>query len=45
MLFFYQKKGFHHLRFVPDGYESAAVFVGIQVGFQGFAENILPYLH
>jgi len=43
-LFSYQQKGFHHLRFVPDGNESAAVIMDIQVGFQGFVQHILPYL-
>ena len=42
--FSYSKKGFHHLRFVPDNNESAALFIDIQVGFQGFTKNILPYL-
>jgi hypothetical protein len=42
--FYYTEKGFHHLKFVPDGNESAAVYLDIQVGFKGFTKNILPYL-
>jgi len=38
------KKGFHHLKFVPDDNESAALSRDLQVGFRGFTENILPYL-
>jgi len=43
--FSFSKKGFHHLKFVPDDNESATVYIDIQVGVQGFTKNILPYLH
>ncbi|UCD14643.1 MAG: hypothetical protein JSW60_04275 [Thermoplasmatales archaeon] len=42
--FYYTKKGFHHLKFVPDGNESACLDIDFQVGFKGFLNNILPYL-
>lgn len=42
--FYYTEKGFHHLKFIPDGNESATVYVDFQVGFKGFTKNILPYL-
>jgi len=40
----YQQKGFHHLKFVPVGFESDTLEIDIQVGFNGFIKNILPYL-
>ena len=42
--FYYSEKGFHHLKFIPDGNESAIVHLDIQVGLKGFIKNILPYL-
>ena len=42
--FYYTKKGFHHLKFIPDGNESACLNIDFQVGFQGFSNNILPYI-
>jgi len=42
--FYYTKKGFHHLKFVPDGNESACINIDFQVGFKGFLNNILPYI-
>jgi hypothetical protein len=42
--FYYTKKGFHHLKFIPDGNESACLNIDFQVGFNGFSKNILPYL-
>jgi hypothetical protein len=42
--FYYTKKGFHHLKFIPDGNESACLDVDFQVGFKGFVKNILPHL-
>ena len=42
--FYYSEHGFHHLRIVPDGNESASLEVDFQVGFYGFVEHILPYL-
>ncbi len=40
----YKEKGFHHLKFVPDGNESACLEIDFQVGFNGFLKNILPHL-
>ena len=42
--FYYTKKGFHHLKFIPDGNESACLDIDFQVGFKGFLNNILPYI-
>lgn len=42
--FYYTEKGFHHLKFVPDGNESACIEIDFQVGFNGFFRNILPHL-
>ena len=39
----YDEKGFHHLEFIADDNSSSAE-MDIQVGFDGFKENILPYL-
>jgi len=40
----YNQKGFHHLKFVPEGFESETLEIDVQIGFNGFVENILPYL-
>ena len=40
----YDQKGFHHLKFVPVGYESDTLEIDVQIGLNGFSENILPYL-
>lgn len=42
--FYYSKKGFHHVKFIPDGNESASVNIDFQLGFRGFLKNILPHL-
>lgn len=42
--FYYAKKGFHHVKFIPDGNESACVNIDFQLGFMGFRKNILPHL-
>jgi hypothetical protein len=42
--FNYTSKGFHHLSFVPEGNESAALEIDFLVGVRGFREHILPYL-
>ena len=40
----YLEKGFHRLKFVPDGNESACLEIDVQIGFRGFTKNIFPYL-
>ena len=42
--FVYYEKGFHHLEFIPEGLESETLEMDVQIGFNGFVENILPYL-
>lgn len=43
-MFAYYEKGFHHLEFVPEGLESETLEIDVQIGFNGFFKNILPYL-
>lgn len=43
-IFAYYEKGFHHLKFVPEGFEEDTLEIDVQIGLNGFFENILPYL-
>lgn len=40
----YYEKGFHNLKFVPEEFENETLEIDIQIGLNGFVENILPYL-
>jgi len=40
----YSEKGFHHLKLVPEGFESDTLEIDVQIGLNGFFQNILPYL-
>ena len=42
--FLLYEQGFHHLEFVPDNNESNTVMADSQLGFNGFFQNIFPYL-
>lgn len=36
----YSEKGFHHLKFVPDGNESASLEINVQIGLKGIIGNV-----
>jgi len=40
----YYEKGFHNLLFVPEEFENETLEIDVQIGLNGFVENILPYL-